>query len=166
MAMNTASSKMEPALVTHGFATGRKPLHRLLTQRGRTLRATTNHKFLTVTGWRRLDQLKPGMEIALSGGLDRINSISPEGEDDVYDLTVEGLHNFVASDIVVHNSIEQDSDLVLFIYRDRFYNDNLPDDKRNIAELIIAKHRNGPVGKVELLFVDEQTRFVNLDRRR
>jgi replicative DNA helicase len=46
------------------------------------------------------------------------------------------------------------------------YNDNLADDKRNIAEILIGKHRNGPVGKVELLFVDEQTKFVNLDRRR
>jgi replicative DNA helicase len=97
---------------------------------------------------------------------DVVASIEPDGEDDVYDLTVDGHHNFVAGDIVVHNSIEQDSDMVLFIYRDRFYNDNLPEDKRNVAEIIIAKHRNGPVGKIDLLFVDEQTRFVNLDKRR
>ena len=63
-------------------------------------------------------------------------------------------------------ALEQDADLVLFIYRERMYNDNLADDKRNVAEILIGKHRNGPVGKVELLFVDEQTRFVNLDRRR
>ena len=97
---------------------------------------------------------------------DRLLAIEADGEEDVYDLTVDDLHNFVADDVIVHNSIEQDSDVVLFIYRDRFYNDNLPEDRRNIAELIIAKHRNGPVGKVELLFIDEQTRFANLDRRR
>jgi replicative DNA helicase len=97
---------------------------------------------------------------------DLIAAIEPDGEADVYDLTVEGVHNFVAGDIIVHNSIEQDSDVVLFIYRDRFYNDNLPEDKRNVAEIIIAKHRNGPTGKVELLFIDEQTKFANLERRR
>jgi len=97
---------------------------------------------------------------------DNIASIVPDGEEDVYDLTVDRLHNFVAGNVVVHNSIEQDADLVLFIYRERFYNDNVAEDRRNVAEIIIAKHRNGPTGKLELLFIDEQTKFANLDRRR
>jgi replicative DNA helicase len=97
---------------------------------------------------------------------DRIASIEPDGEEEVFDLTVDRLHNFVAGNVVVHNSIEQDADLVLFIFRERFYNDNIAEDRRNIAEILIAKHRNGPTGKLELLFVDEQTKFVNLDRRR
>ena len=97
---------------------------------------------------------------------DRVASIEPDGEHDVYDLTVDNLHNFIAGNIVLHNSIEQDSDVVLFIYRERFYNDNVAEDRRNIAEIIIAKHRNGPTGKLELLFIDEQTKFANLDRRR
>ncbi|OLE49568.1 MAG: replicative DNA helicase, partial [Cyanobacteria bacterium 13_1_40CM_2_61_4] len=97
---------------------------------------------------------------------DGVKSVVPDGEEDVYDLTVDGLHNFVASNIVVHNSIEQDADVVLFIYRERFYNDNVAEDRRNIAEILIAKHRNGPTGKLELLFIDEQTKFANLDRRR
>ncbi len=75
-------------------------------------------------------------------------------------------HRPLLADLRESGSIEQDSDLVLFIYRERFYNDNLPEEKRGIAEILIAKHRNGPVGKVELLFIDEQTRFVNLERRR
>ncbi len=97
---------------------------------------------------------------------DRVAAIEPDGEDDVYDLTVDNLHNFVAGNIVLHNSLEQDADVVLFIYRDRFYNDNVAEDRRNIAEILIAKHRNGPTGKIELLFIDEQTKFANLDRRR
>ena len=75
-------------------------------------------------------------------------------------------HRPQLSDLRESGTLEQDSDLVLFIYRERFYNDNVAEDKRNIAEIIIAKHRNGPTGKIELLFIDEQTKFANLDRRR
>ena len=75
-------------------------------------------------------------------------------------------HRPQLSDLRESGTLEQDSDLVLFIYRDRFYNDNIAEDRRNIAEIIIAKHRNGPTGKIELLFIDEQTKFANLDRRR
>ena len=75
-------------------------------------------------------------------------------------------HRPQLADLRESGGIEQDSDLVIFIYRERFYNDNVAEDKRNIAEIIIAKHRNGPTGKIELLFIDEQTKFANLDRRR
>ena len=75
-------------------------------------------------------------------------------------------HRPQLADLRESGGIEQDSDLVLFIYRERFYNDNVAEDRRNIAEIIIAKHRNGPTGKIELLFIDEQTRFANLDRAR
>jgi replicative DNA helicase len=75
-------------------------------------------------------------------------------------------HRPQLADLRESGGIEQDSDLVLFIYRERFYNDNVAEDRRNIAEIIIAKHRNGPTGKLELLFIDEQTKFVNLDRAR
>ena len=75
-------------------------------------------------------------------------------------------HRPQLSDLRESGTLEQDSDLVLFIYRERFYNDNVAEDKRNLAEIIIAKHRNGPTGKFELLFIDEQTKFANVDRRR
>ena len=91
---------------------------------------------------------------------DEIVSIESDGECEVYDLTVDGLHNFVANDIVAHNSIEQDADVVIFIYRDEYYNQNT--DKKNIAEISIAKHRNGPTGMVELFFIKEQAKFVDL----
>jgi replicative DNA helicase len=75
-------------------------------------------------------------------------------------------HRPQLSDLRESGTLEQDSDLVLFIFRERFYNDNIAEDRRNIAEIIIAKHRNGPTGKLELMFIDEQTKFANLDRRR
>jgi replicative DNA helicase len=93
---------------------------------------------------------------------DEIVSIIPTGEEEVFDLTVPGLHNFVANNIVVHNSTEQDADLVMMIYRDDYYNPNTSD--AGIAELILAKHRNGPTGTVKLLFDSQFTQFKNLVR--
>jgi replicative DNA helicase len=92
---------------------------------------------------------------------DEIISIEPGGEAEVYDLTVDELHNFVAGDIIVHNSIEQDSDIVMFIYRDDVYNQE--SERKNIADIIIAKHRNGPVGEISLYFQANQTRFRDLE---
>jgi replicative DNA helicase len=93
---------------------------------------------------------------------DSILSIEKDGEAQVYDLTVERLHNFVAADVVVHNSLEQDSDLVLFLYRDEYYNPEST-DKKGIAEIIIGKNRNGPTGMIELAFLANYMRFENLD---
>jgi len=91
---------------------------------------------------------------------DEIVSIEPDGEEEVYDLTVDELHNFIAGDILSHNSIEQDADIVMFIYRDKVYN---PDtEKEHIADLIVAKHRNGPTGQISLFFNESQTRFIDL----
>jgi replicative DNA helicase len=71
------------------------------------------------------------------------------------------MHNFVANDLVLHNSIEQDADIVMFIYREDVYN---PDtERKNIADIIVAKHRNGPVGEVSLYFLASQTRFCDLE---
>lgn len=92
---------------------------------------------------------------------DEIISIEPDGEAEVYDLTVDELHNFVAGDLIVHNSIEQDSDIVMFIYRDDLYNQE--SERKNIADIIIAKHRNGPVGEISLYFQASQTRFRDLE---
>ncbi|EFH90505.1 replicative DNA helicase [Ktedonobacter racemifer] len=65
------------------------------------------------------------------------------------------------SDLRESGSIEQDSDIVMFIYRDEVYN---PDtERKNIADIIVAKHRNGPVGEVSLFFKASQTRFADLE---
>ena len=68
----------------------------------------------------------------------------------------------IMSDLLESGAIEADADIISFIYRDEYYN---PDsEKKGIAEIIIAKHRNGPVGVVELGFIKEFTKFVNLER--
>ena len=67
------------------------------------------------------------------------------------------------ADLRESGSIEQDADIVMFIYREAYYNPET--DRENITDLIIAKHRNGPVGKVELYFHPERLRFMSLDRK-
>ncbi len=181
LALNTETWQLEPRMVTNAFTTGCKPVFRMTTRLGRSIRATANHKFLTINGWKRLDELAKGERIALPRRLtgptqatmsrdelsqgdvywDQILSIEADGDEVVYDLTIEKVQNFIASDIIVHNSIEQDADIVMFIYRDDVYN---PDSERkNIADIIVAKHRNGPVGEVSLYFQASQTRFRDLE---
>ncbi len=89
---------------------------------------------------------------------DKITSIEELGIEDVYDATVEDVHNFVANDIIVHNSLEQDSDLIFFLLRREYYD---PYDKPGQAELIVAKNRHGAVGSVNLTFRKEIARFDN-----
>ncbi|GAB1542778.1 hypothetical protein NUACC21_54520 [Scytonema sp. NUACC21] len=305
-ALNEETMQLEKAVVSNAFSTGVKHIMRLVTRLGRTIRATGNHKFLTIHGWQQLDEMQIGdrialprclpsssvqsisnSKIALLGHLigdgctlprhviqyttreedladtvasvaieafgkqiipriaeyievrsantnrdviprdiwklyavpsmqqygitirqmqsslgvahcgtalykqnlsreraerlagvvkseklnrlansdvywDEIVSIEADGEEEVYDLTVPQFHNFIANNIIVHNSIEQDADLVIMLYRDEYYNTDSPD--RGIAEAIIAKHRNGPTGVVKLLFDPQLTKFKNLAR--
>jgi replicative DNA helicase len=261
LALNTESWRFEKRPVLRAFSTGRKPVFRLQTRLGRSIRATANHQFLVASGWRRLDRLALGAPIAVgeltesrsdvptahpprhdvvgeiaesrvmakdqemnllakttkplrgyphqqhrpngstlaapeglgyppqwvafSRGIhppeapaagdfanvarpfivgwcwDEITSIEAAGEEEVYDLTVDGLHNFVADNVVVHNSIEQDADIVMFIYRDEVYNPST--DRHGIADIIVAKHRNGPVGQVSLRWLEQTARFVDLE---
>jgi replicative DNA helicase len=67
------------------------------------------------------------------------------------------------ADLRESGSIEQDADIVMFIYRESYYNPET--ERENITDLIIAKHRNGPTGKVELYFHPERLRFMSLDRK-
>jgi len=67
------------------------------------------------------------------------------------------------SDLRESGSIEQDADLIMFIYRDEYYNPE--SEKKGIAEIIVAKQRNGSVGPIELGFFKEFVKFVNLARR-
>jgi len=230
-ALNQATMQLEKAIVSNAFSTGVKPVFTLKTRLGRKICATANHKFLTINGWCRLDELSPRQHICLPRHLpshgkqtmtyavlpamqavglttrtlhsdigtsycgstlykvnlsreealkvaevvqsnellalaksdvywDEIVSIEYSSEEEVFDLTVPILHNFIANNIIVHNSIEQDADLVIMLYRDEYYSPDTPD--RGIAEVIIAKHRNGPTGTVKLLFNPQFTKFQNL----
>jgi len=93
---------------------------------------------------------------------DEVVAITPLGMQPTFDATVAGTHNFIADGIVAHNSLEQDADVVIFLYRDEVYNRDTPD--RGTAEVIVAKHRNGPIGITHLAFLDHYTRFANMAR--
>ncbi len=73
-------------------------------------------------------------------------------------------HRPMLSDLRESGAIEQDADVVMFIYRDDYYNHDT--DRRGISEIIIAKQRNGPIGTVELAWLPEYTKFANLERTR
>lgn len=177
MSINTETWKAEPATVTNAFCTGTKPVYKLTTALGRNIRATGNHKFLTVDGWMRLDGLSTESFVAVPQNTidesqripnymedsamiwDKIKSIEPDGIEEVFDLTVEPHHNFLCKYIYVHNSIEQDADIVMFLYRDEVYNEAT--EFPNQADVIIAKHRNGPTGTVSLYFEKSLTKFMD-----
>jgi replicative DNA helicase len=93
---------------------------------------------------------------------DEVVAIEPRGLEPVYDATVLETHNFVANGITVENSLEQDADVVMFIYREEVY-DAKPENTGQ-AEIIVAKHRAGPTGVVQLAFLPQYTRFANMAR--
>jgi len=93
---------------------------------------------------------------------DRIVEIASIGQHDVYDGTVDGTHNFVANGINLHNSLEQDADVVILLHRpDAFERD---DPRGGEADFILAKHRNGPTKTVTVAHQLHLSRFANMAR--
>jgi replicative DNA helicase len=173
MAIDTKTWKLEPREVTSAFSTGVKSVFRLTTRSGQTVRATGNHKFLAFDGWRRLEELAVGSHIALPRELaalatsdvvwDEVASIIPDGIEEVFDLTVDGLHSFVANDIIVHNSIEQDANIVIFVYRESYYQKDkeIKKEYETAAEahIIVAKNRAGTQEDIKMVWIGPNTLF-------
>nr|MBA3820176.1 hypothetical protein [Deltaproteobacteria bacterium] len=113
-----ADLQIEPRHVIAAKASGRKPVFRLRTMGGREIEATAEHPFFakhgakhgTQAGWTKLGELRVGGELAVASAGDRraewaeIASIEPRGIQETYDLEIDGNHNFLANDFVVHNS--------------------------------------------------------------
>lgn len=146
------------------FYSGKKQVYELKTQTGRIIKASANHPFLKIEGWTRLENLKVGDKIgvvqknkdkSISSIIywDNIVSITPLGIEDVYDATVPAVSNFTANGIIVHNSLEQDANAVIFLYRPEYYGIETYSDGSSalgVTEAIIAKNRAGGLGTARI----------------
>lgn len=165
------------------FFTGVKTLFKLSLIKSYHLNLTLNHKIFTNKGWVKLQSLKARDLVCVfdrfnfrklsfrfnklkypmynSVSLNCILNINFHGLDKVYDAWIPEVGNFICSDILVHNSIEQDADVVLMIYRENYYSSSEL-GKGNVTEIIIAKQRNGPIGTINLMFDNKLASFSNL----
>ena len=173
---------LKNALKKRSFITGKKILYELCLYQKIKLNLTSNHKILTNIGWTKLLNFFPCNLVCT---LDRNNfvkfpifyfqrfkRVNPDifligflyfcitKQSKVYDIWVPAFGNFIVNDCVVHNSIEQDADVVLMLYREDYYNPSkIP---TSIADVIIAKHRNGPIGTIHVSFDTSVASFGNL----
>ncbi|TAL21641.1 MAG: replicative DNA helicase, partial [Frankiales bacterium] len=92
---------------------------------------------------------------------DEVVAIDARGEEEVFDATVLGTHNFIADGIAVHNSIEQDADMVILLHREDAYEKESP--RAGEADFIVAKHRNGPTATITVAFQGHYSRFVDMN---
>jgi len=91
---------------------------------------------------------------------DEVVAIEPAGVEQVFDATVLNRHNFIANGIAVHNSIEQDADMVILLHREDAYEKESP--RAGEADFIVAKHRNGPTSTVTVAFQGHYSRFMDM----
>jgi len=173
--MEPETQRLVPKASDLVWAVGKKPVFEIQLASGRRIKATANHRLYTIDGWKEVAGLEVGGRLAISRGLpengllwDTIVSITPAGEEMVYDLTVPGTHSWIANGIVSHNSgaIEQDADIVSFIYRPEYYQileDENGQSLKGIAEFIVAKHRHGALDTIRIKFTDTFAKFGNLD---
>jgi replicative DNA helicase len=91
---------------------------------------------------------------------DTVASIESVGVQEVFDATVLGSHNFIADGLAVHNSIEQDADMVVLLHREELYERESP--RAGEADFIVAKHRNGPTATITVAFQGHYSRFVDM----
>lgn len=131
---------------------------------------TDNHKILTFSGWKSesnlfsfetITTINNSLYIQLLGNKFfwhyYLFSITWHIHKLTYDIKTNNLLNFHVGNTILHNSIEQDADLVLLLYRNDYYTNT----SNNLAEIIVAKHRNGPTGNFELRFDASYTIFTN-----
>jgi len=154
---------------------GIKPTYRITFENNIEIELTSNHKILGKKGWIKISELTKNTEIYfLLKKEELINSdrqikkhifikiinIKYQGLNPVYDRTIPIFHNYLIENLILHNSIEQDADIVIMLYREDYYNEKKVGPQ--ITEIIVAKHRNGPVGTAKLLFNPTITTFQNI----
>lgn len=154
---------------------GIKPTYFLNFGKIRKIKITGNHKILTKTGWKRVSEFDKNTEIfsflekekfletpkTRLWSYQKINNYQYLGISPVYDKTIPIFHNYIMENLVIHNSIEQDADIVIMIYREDYYTTKSSASSQ-LTEIIIAKHRTGPIGSAQLLFSPYTATFSNI----
>lgn len=154
---------------------GKKTTYKIITKSGKYIQLTSNHKLLTEQGWKRCDEINQNNMLAtyintieekktvlnhlLLLAFEHIKKISVISLEVVFDLSCKYLYNFIANNFIVHNSIEQDADLVIMLYRESYYTQETKEE--DLTEVIVAKHRNGPIGTFQLKFNSQLANFSN-----
>lgn len=162
------------------FVTGFHFTYKLFVIGNHFVKLTSTHKVLTQNGWEEVGRLSSSDLISV---IDKhnflrvsrkdlhlqtvsyfsfllITNILPGRKEIVYDCWLPRTNNFIANGYILHNSIEQDADLVLMLYRQSYYAQETED--QNLTDITIAKHRNGPTGSVKLIFDSETASFGNV----
>ena len=129
---------------------------------------TANHKILSQFGWINVSELQKNVKVYCLVSKNKnttytfrnLKNIRYHGLNNVFDKTVPIYHNYVKNGLILHNSIEQDADIVIMLYRDEYYNEK--NNNNNLTEFIVAKHRNGPLGTARLSFNPQYTSFENI----
>nr|YP_009545371.1 replicative DNA helicase [Mallomonas splendens]AYO28525.1 replicative DNA helicase [Mallomonas splendens] len=151
---------------------GVKPIYLITLENGIKVELTENHKILSKSGWIKVSELSEYKEIycllmekqkktfPIEYEYKSIQKIEYLGLYPVYDKTIPIYHNYILNNLILHNSIEQDADIVIMLYREDYYNEKTKNNSQ-ITEFIVAKHRNGPVGTAKLFFNPSLTAFTN-----
>jgi replicative DNA helicase len=153
---------------------GKKPCFLLTFENNITISLTSNHKILSRYGWLKVSEINISSAIysfvSVKNSINEkkfkynlLKKIDYEGLKKVYDSTIPLFHNYEQKNILLHNSIEQDADVVIMLYREDYYNEKFEKNYQpQITECIISKHRNGPTGSIKLQFNSLTTSFENL----
>lgn len=148
---------------------GIKPTFQIEFENNVQINLTSNHCILTKKGWTRILELNSfantyGIVLDINKTkkfkYQKIKNFKYLGLKEVYDKTVPIVHNYLKDGIILHNSIEQDADIVIMLYREEYYTEKSSDP--HLTEFIVAKHRNGPIGTAKLLFDPTLTTFTNV----
>nr|YP_009313172.1 Replication helicase subunit [Dermonema virens]SCW21426.1 Replication helicase subunit [Dermonema virens] len=130
---------------------------------------THNHLIFATKYWSKIDKIKYRSDITkytwrnrnLTKTIKKCGKIKLSHKNCSYDLIIPETQSILSNHgYLIHNSIEQDADLVLMLYRESYYNDNK--ENRYITNLIVAKHRNGPTGSIEIKFNPQISSFENM----
>lgn len=153
--------------------TGFKTVFNIKTKFNLYIFSTSNHKLLYQLFWLKLSNIQRNFNIKINLSIvfktifyttilnDTVKKINYKTLTTVFDFQISKNKNFLRNGFILHNSIEQDADVVLMLYRDDYY-DKISVNE-NIVEIIIGKQRNGPTGTIKLYFNKYLTKFFNFN---